>query len=90
MKHLFLLIIAMSAAAGNSLACTVCKTQQPKALQGITHGAGPGDNWDYLIVSIAAALVLFTLAFSIKFIAQPGEKNPDHVKHRILNLQTYE
>ena len=34
-----------------AIACPVCEKQQPKILQGITHGSGPQSNWDYIIIS---------------------------------------
>lgn len=67
------------------LACEVCQSQQPKILKGITHGAGPVNSWDYVITIIAAAIVLFTLVLSIKYLVKPGEKNPDHIKNIVVN-----
>jgi len=71
-------------------ACTVCKTQQPKFLQGITHGAGPESNWDYLIIATAVGVVVGTFTFSVQFLLKPGETNHDHIKRSILNPQFYE
>ncbi len=67
------------------LACPVCEKQQPKLLQGITHGAGPESNWDYLIIGITAALVLVSLFFSVKWLCKPGEAEQNHIKHLVLN-----
>lgn len=67
------------------LACPVCEQQQPKILRGITHGAGPQDNWDYVIVWIMVLIVVVTLYFSIKWIIRPGEKSQTHIKRLILN-----
>jgi len=75
-----LLLISMS-----SIACPACEKQQPKILQGITHGGGPGSSWDYLIVWIAVAIVLFTLYFSLKWLIRPGEQSNSHIKRLILN-----
>lgn len=69
-----------------SYACEVCKKQQPKALRGITHGAGPQSDWDYVIVAITALIVLVSLFYSIKWIIRPGEKEPGHIKQSILNF----
>lgn len=68
-------------------ACPVCDKQQPKILQGITHGAGPQSNWDYLIIAVTAIIVLITLYFSIKWLVKPGEKSDSHIKHLILNIE---
>jgi len=69
------------------LSCPVCDRNQPKLLQGITHGAGPESRWDYLIVWVAVAIVLLTLFFSAKWLIQPGEKSASHIKRLILNNQ---
>ena len=90
MKKVWLLTCALIVIQLRSWACTVCKTQQPKFLQGITHGAGPESNWDYLIIATAGAAVVGTFAFSIRFLLKPGEANHDHVKQSILNPQMYE
>lgn len=78
-------IIAMSSA----LACSVCKTNQPKLLQGITHGIGPESNWDYLIVVTMVAVVVGTLVLSIRYLTNP-ERNMNHIKNTILDTKTYE
>ena len=78
---LFLLIIFQIAA----MACPVCEKQQPAMLKGISHGTGPQDNWDYLIVWATAIVVLLTLIYTIKYLAKPGEKNSNHIKHIVIN-----
>lgn len=69
-----------------AMACPACEKQQPKLLKGITHGAGPDSNWDYVIVIITAIIVLFCLFFSVKWLLRPGEKSKSHIKFSILNL----
>ena len=66
-------------------ACPACEKQQPKLLKGITHGAGPDGNWDYVIVAIVVIIVLFTLFFSVKWLIRPGEQSQSHIKRLILN-----
>lgn len=68
-----------------ALACPVCERQQPQILKGITHGSGPQSNWDYLIISVTAIIVLATLTFSLKWLIRPGEKSTAHIKNLILN-----
>lgn len=82
-KYLAILVILFTSLS--SIACPVCEKQQPKILQGITHGAGPQSNWDYLIILITAIIVLVTLFYSIKWLVRPGEKSATHIKHLILN-----
>lgn len=79
-SYLFIPFLLQSAAN----ACEVCEANQPKILRGITHGAGPQGNSDYIIVMIAIVMVLFTLFYAIKFLARPGERGADHIKRIVL------
>ena len=73
----------------STLACTVCKEQQPKILRGLAHGAGPDSNWDYLIVAVIVAAVVGTFLMSARYVLKPGEGNNNHVKYSILNENCY-
>lgn len=66
-------------------ACPICDKQQPKITLGLTHGAGPQSNWDWVIIAIITAITVLTLVFSLKYLIRPGEKNADHIKQSILN-----
>jgi len=66
-------------------ACPVCEKQQPEITRGLTHGAGPQSNWDWLIIAIISILTILTFVFSLKYLIKPGEKNADHIKKSILN-----
>lgn len=68
-----------------ALACELCKKNQPKVLENITHGAGPTGTLDYIITWSAVVLVLVTLFLSIKYLIKPKEANSDHIKNSILN-----
>lgn len=89
MKKEWLLTFLLLALKANALACTVCKSQQPKFTQGITHGTGPESNWDYLIIGTAIAVVVGTLIYSIRFLLKP-ERNRNHIKNSILTPPLYE
>lgn len=78
-----MLLIALSSSL-TSIACPACEKQQPAILRGITHGAGPQSNWDYVIVWVAVAIVVFTLYFSIKWLIRPGETSSQHIKRWVL------
>lgn len=67
-----------------AFACDACRQQQPAFLRKIAHGTGPDSNWDYLIVAIAALLVMVTLYYSVKWLIRPGEKAPDHIKQLVI------
>jgi choline-glycine betaine transporter len=79
------ILIPLLLTAFLTVACSVCERQQPKILRGITHGAGPESKWDYLIVWATVVIVGFTLFFSVKWLARPGEKSDQHIKRFILN-----
>ena len=69
----------------NAMACPVCERNQPKVLKGVVHGAGPENQWDYVIVWIIVAITVVTLFYSVKWLIRPGEKNKNHIKYYILN-----
>lgn len=71
------------------MACGVCEKQQPKILQGITHGSGPQSNCDYLIISVTAVIVLVTLVLSVTWLIRPGERSASHIKQWILKEEYY-
>lgn len=81
-----ILVIALLMQGLVSLACASCRIAQPRYFKDITHGAGPESNWDFLIISVTAVIVVFTLYFSIKWLVQPGEKSENHIKREILNI----
>lgn len=67
------------------LACDLCKKNQPKGLENITHGVGPTSSMDYIISWTAVIIVLLTLAWSIKLLIKPKESDPKHIKNIVLN-----
>ncbi len=69
-----------------SVACEVCKKQQPKVLRGITHGGGPQSEWDYVVVLGTVLIAVVSLFYSIKWIIHPGERDTAHIKRSIFNL----
>jgi hypothetical protein len=87
MKKIIITLLAV-ALYDASFACEVCKKQQPKVLRGITHGAGPQSNWDYVIVVAIAIVVVVTLFYSVKWLIKPGEHQADHIKHSILTQES--
>jgi len=82
-KYLLSVLIIFIAQIAN--ACPVCEKQQPKITQGLTHGAGPQSNWDWVIIAIISLLTVLTLIYSIKYLIKPGEKNENHIKQSILS-----
>ena len=84
MKTPFVFIVFILANT-SVFACGVCEKQQIAILRGITHGAGPQSNWDYIIVSAGAAIVVATLFFSIKWLLSPGETGESHIKRIVLS-----
>jgi hypothetical protein len=69
----------------SAIACEACKKQQPKLLQGVTHGGGPDSNWDYVIVAVMVAVTLYVLVATLRCMFRPAEKDEQHIKRTILN-----
>lgn len=84
MKQL-LLVTSMFFLSVVVLACPVCERNQPAVMKGLTHGTGPEDRWDYVVVWVMMIVVLITLFFSIKWLVKPGEKSTTHIKRFVLN-----
>lgn len=80
-----IILIALCFLPGFAFGCPACEKAQPELLRGVTHGAGPDSSWDYLIVSVTAAIVLLCMFLTCKLLIKPGEKNFDHIKNQILN-----
>jgi len=70
-----------------AIACEACKKQQPKLLQGVTHGGGPDSNWDYVIVAAMIVITLYVLVATVRCMLRPKEENAQHIKRIILNDQ---
>jgi uncharacterized protein HemY len=68
-------------------ACPMCEKQQPKVLRGITHGAGPESNLDYVIVWTMVLIVFITLFFALKYLIKPKEDETNHIKRTIINFE---
>ncbi|WP_276977237.1 hypothetical protein [Flavobacterium filum] len=83
MKAILILLFALSIQIVS--ACPVCEKQQPKITQGLTHGAGPQSNWDWVIITVITTITVFTFFYSLKYLIKPGEKNNNHIKHSILS-----
>ncbi len=85
MKLKYLLSMLVVLTAQIAIACPVCEKQQPKITQGLTHGAGPQSNWDWVIIAIISVITILTLIYSVKYLIKPGEKNENHIKKSILS-----
>ncbi len=84
MKTKTFLILLFALSLQMVVACPVCEKQQPEITRGLTHGAGPQSNWDWVIIAVITAITLLTLVFALKYIIKPGEKSSDHIKQSIL------
>lgn len=84
-KYIYLTIGSMFLNIQALLACDLCKKNQPKGLENITHGVGPTNSMDYIISWTAVVIVLFALVWSIKLMVKPKESDPGHIKNIVLN-----
>lgn len=80
-----LFVFCLYAIRLSSIACEVCKKQQPKILRGLTHGTGPDSNWDYVIVWATVLIVIATLFYTLKWLIHPAETGMNHIKRTVLN-----
>ena len=86
MKKIILLCILFSGAV-SVYACPVCERNKARYLQGITHGSGPESNWDLVIVCAIGLLTVVTLFYSVKWLINPNEKDPGHIKYSLFKEQ---
>ena len=66
--------------------CPACESQQPKILFGLSHGLGPTNNWDWVIIGLITFVTLLTLVCSVIYLIRPKEKSLEHIKNRILTF----
>ena len=86
MKKRALILTAVFLLSSNfTFACDLCKKNQPKGLENITHGNGPSGSLDYFIIWSAIIIVGVTLFLSIKYLIKPKETNPEHIKNIVKN-----
>lgn len=85
MKNIILSTLFLLAGVSTALACEVCKKNQPKVLENITHGAGPTGTLDYIITWSAVVIVTFTLIMSVRFLISPKETGAEHIKNIVVN-----
>ncbi|WP_367915556.1 hypothetical protein [Leadbetterella sp. DM7] len=83
-KIIKMMVLLLACLPVSGYACEVCKSRQPAALSGITHGSGPQGNADYMIIWGAVVIVGITLFLSIKYLVKPQESAPDHIKNIII------
>jgi len=57
----------------STLACELCKSQQPKVLRELAHGMGPQGAVDYLIVWTGVAVVILALITTLYFLLFPSK-----------------
>jgi hypothetical protein len=48
------------------------------------HHEGPRGPLDYVLVVVAVLVVVVVTVLCIRYFARPGERQPDHIKRRIL------
>lgn len=71
---------------GSVLACEVCRRNQPEILQDISHGVGPLQILDNMIIGGAVILVVVVLFYSAKLLWRPGEQDSSHIKNLIKDF----
>ena len=69
------------------MACEACNKNQPKLLQGITHGAGPEGWWDYFVVVIMVVVTIYSLYATIKCFVVTKEVKYKSIKNLIVTQE---
>lgn len=68
----------------NSFACELCKKQQPKGFENITHGNGPETIWDYWILYGSIGIVILTMILFLKYSLKPNNKSFQYTDNQIF------
>jgi len=82
--RIFSVLTLLLISIAETMACEVCKANQPEVLKGITHGTGPQGNIDYIIVTIAATIVFVTLVLALKYLIRPNERHLEQIKNIVV------
>lgn len=62
-------------------ACPVCDRNKANQITlGLTHGAGPGNSWEWLIIIGMVLITLLALFLAIKFFIKPDNKERSEFK----------
>jgi len=69
MKKTILATMISLGITSSTLACELCKSQQPKVLRELAHGMGPQGAVDYLIVWTGVAVVILALITTLYFLS---------------------
>ncbi len=56
-----------------TMACPLCKKNQPAGFANITHGVGPQNGFDYAMLYGSVFVVVITLGLLGWFILRPGQ-----------------
>ncbi len=70
MKSRFLALLFCLLSAW-SLACPLCQKRQPKGFANITHGTGPENLFDYVMLYGSIVVVVLTLGLLIYYSIKP-------------------
>lgn len=89
LKKITLVLLCFVIELGQTIACEVCKRQQPEILRDLAHGPGPQGTSDYIITWTAGIIVGITLILSIKMLVFPNEQEINHIKNIPLQLNDY-
>lgn len=69
-----------------ALSCPVCDREKANQVTlGLSHGAGPDHNWEWLVVAGMAGITLFALFLAIKYFIKPDNAKTNEFKKSIFS-----
>ncbi len=71
MKPIYLTLLLGLLSLLPATACPLCKKNQPAGFANITHGVGPQNGFDYVMLYGSVGVVVVTLGLLVWFVLRP-------------------
>ncbi|MBC7569202.1 MAG: hypothetical protein H7319_05655 [Spirosoma sp.] len=71
MKPIYLTLLLGLLSLLPATACPLCKKNQPAGFANITHGVGPQNGFDYVMLYGSIGVVVITLGLLVWFVLRP-------------------
>jgi len=78
MKPTFLTLLFWLSVVVTAIGCPLCKKNQPAGFANITHGVGPQNGFDYVMLYGSIGVVIITLGLLGWYIFRPGQHPAQH------------
>ncbi len=84
MKTTLLIILFWLFRVVNATGCPLCKKNQPAGFANITHGVGPQNGFDYVMLYGSIGVVLVTLGLLGWYVFRPGQQTVQHTDIQVI------